>query len=373
MSDQVSNSVPPQAPVVIEEAGWTSVSNSVRSTEGDPAPEPLAPKQEESAGDELVKVEEPKPKAEAKAGEAAAEGEETPEQKRDKRKERSRDRVARIRAEIAAATKDKYSATAPPAVEPKAEAPAPKVDAPSALPKPSWPEFEAQGKSHDEYLDARDAYNRQEWAKEVKTETVKETDDRIKADAEVRAQAERNRQHQERVQAARTKFPDFDAKIAEGLKDIPGSPFFDALVKSHEQGPEIVYAMAQDPDTALLVSQMAPPRHVFDLVRASETPAQLLEYFADEPEAYEEVCRLHPIKAAKRVALIEASIEPVEARALDGSRAPRRVSQSAPPIRPIGGTRTAASSSTRASADSEDILAFIKNGNREEAKRRGYR
>lgn len=373
MSDQVSNSVPPQAPVVLEEGGWTSVSNSVRSTEGDPAPEPVTVEEPAPSG-EPAKVTEPAPKVEAKAGEAAAEGDETPEQKRDKRKERSRDRVARIRAEIAQATKDKYAAAAPPpAAAPKVEEPA-KTETPAALPKPSWAEFEAQGKSHDEYLDARDAYNRQEWAKEVKTETVKETDDRIKQDAEARAQHERNRQHQERVQAARTKYSDFDAKIAEGLKDIPGSAFFDALVKSHEQGPEIVYAMAQDPDTALLVSQMAPPRHVFDLVRASDAPAQLLEYFADEPEAYEEVCRLHPIKAAKRVALIEASLEPVEARVLDGSRAPRRVSQSAPPIRPIGGTRTAASSSTRASANNpDDILDFIKVGNREEAKRRGYR
>lgn len=372
MSDQVSNSVPPQEPVVLEEGGWTSVSNSVRSTEGDPTPEPLtAAGDEPPAGDEPAKGEEAKPKADAKA--ATADGEETDEQKRSRRKERSRDRVARIRAEIAAATKDKYAAVVPTAAAaPKAEEPA-KSDL-TEIQKPSWADFEAQGKSHDEYLDARDAYNRQQWAKEVKTETVKETEDRIKQDADARMHAERARQHQERVTAARAKYPDFDAKIAEGLKDIPGSPFFDALVKSHEQGPEIVYAMAQDPDTALLVSQMAPPRHVFDLVRASEAPAQLLEYFADEPEAYEEVCRLHPIKAAKRVALIEASLESVEARVLDGSRAPRRVSQSAPPIRPIGGTRTAATRSTSASANGpEDILEFIKAGNREEAKRRGYR
>lgn len=380
MSDHVSGSKPPDPVVVKNEEGWTSVSASARDTSGD-EPVKLADEKPADEGEE-AKAEGEKPKAEekpkteekvdAKAEEKAEE--ETDEQKQSKRKERSKDRVARIRGEIAAATKAKHEAagTSTARTEVKAEEKtAAKADAEKPK-KPVWADFEAAGKTFEEFQDARDEFVRAELRAELKADAEKTAEDKIKADREERAAQERQQQYRERLEATKAKLPDFDAVIAEGLKDVPAAPFFDAMVKRHSHGPEIAYALAKDPDLAFEVSNMEPPRFVFDLIRATESAEMavaVLAHLTDNPAVYEDICRSHPIQAAKKISRIEAGFE----RAHDGSRSARGISKASPPTRPIGGTRSAATSRGPASADSEDILDYIKRENRNEARRHGVR
>lgn len=242
-----------------------------------------------AAAEEVAKLE-----ADLKAEEAKAQPDE-------KKKQGIRERISEIteQKKTAQAEAAKERARAEKAerelAEERAKAAPPPAAAPDEPKAPNRAEFATQ----EEYDDARVSYR-------VKVELA----ERDKAAAAARAKAEGERvvtTYGERLRAAKTEIPDFDARI-EKAKDLPLAP------------------------------------HVRDAIFESEVGPRVCLYFADHPQEAERINKLAPAAAMREFGKIEAMIETSAAapkaepkpEAKPAAAAPiAEISKAPPPIAPL--------------------------------------
>jgi len=214
---------------------------------------------------------------------------------------------------------------------------------PQAANKPQWAKYEEAGKSYEEFLDDRAEFDRQQTI----AITRRELEERERAgyerarQAQFHATIEQNAEaHDKRINEAAQKHEDFFEVVNKNLSDIPDNPFLVDVIQHHDQGAEILYQLALNPDEARVLSTLQPSRPVADAIRMSDTPAEMLLYFAQHPQELVRLNNLHPARALVALGELKAQI----GAAKDGS-ARSGISNAKPPIRPVGGGRSSSSKS----------------------------
>lgn len=340
-------------PTVAEHDGWEVHSASVV----DPVkPEQIVERLTDVPGDEQIEqraAQVAKEEQKAKATEEAADPATEEQKPEEKKKQSASQRNAELRARIAAETRAYHDARRArefeqsellrirkereeletknkPASQDK---PAPKGD------KPVWAKYEEDGKSYEEFLDARAEYDRQQTVELTRADLKKIRDeDALKArqHAEQQAATRAEREHATRMDAAAQKYEDFFEIIDKNLSDVPDAPYLVDLIQNHKEGAEVLYHLAKNPDEAKVLSSLSASRPIMDALRFSEQPIEMLSYFGQHPQELDRLNRLHPASALVALGELKAQFK----AAKDGSATNEQVSNAKPPIRPVGGGRT---------------------------------
>jgi hypothetical protein len=330
-----------QPPTVGEHDGWEVHS---ASTVDQPKPEEIVERLTDVPGDEQI---EQRAKQAAAEDEAEADKGDTPAAEERKAKS-STDRNAELRARIAAETRAYHDARRAREFEQLeiqrlryereqlARPPAP----PQLANKPQWAKYEEEGKSYEDFLDDRAEYDRQQTIAITRHELQqreKAAYDRAR-EAQQHTLIEQHAQaHDKRINDAAQKHEDFFEVVQKNLSDIPDNPFLVDVIQHHDQGAEILYHLAQNPDEARVLSTSRMSQPVGDAIAMSDSPVLLLSHFAQHPQELDRLNRLHPATALVALGELKAQL----AAAKDGS-ATTEISNAKPPIRPVGGGRTTA-------------------------------
>jgi len=206
--------------------------------------------------------------------------------------------------------------------------------------KPVWSIMEENGTSYDEFVDARDEWVRQQ---------VRADFEHSQEQQRQHAQAERRHQdiarasdaHDQRINDAVLRHPDFLEVVEKNLSQIPDSPFLIEVVQGHAQGAELLYHLAQNPDEARVLTTLEPSAPMRDALKYLEMPVEVLSYFAQHPQEFDRLNHLHPATALVALGEIHAQLK----GAKNGSPA-AAVSNAKPPTRPVVGGRTSATKNT---------------------------
>jgi len=175
----------------------------------------------------------------ADEADAADDGDESDKDKPKKKSgaQRRRERAERAQAEITRARADAEhwrSLALKGAGEPRPEKPEPKAEA-EPTGKPKSGDFETL----EEYLEARDQWNRSEWARESKAEARQSE---LKGEQDKQLEA-----HLEREKAFIAKTDDYEDVVKELLDSKPAtSATFEQLLVTSEHGPAILYELAKN-------------------------------------------------------------------------------------------------------------------------------
>lgn len=350
-----------------EHDGWTVSSSSIDQ----PKPEQIVERLTDVPDDRQIEQEAQRAATEEPAEDEQGAAPATEESKPEEKKKSASQRQAELRARIAAETKAYHDARRAREFEQleimrlrkereelqakPAEKPAPVGD------KPMWAKYEADGKSYEEFLDDRAEYDRQQTLALTREEQQRQREEATRhAEAQARTRAERESAaaYDKRVADAVQRHPDFLEVINKNLSDVPDSPFLVHVIQTHEQGPEVLYHLAQNPDEARVLSTLDLSRPVADAIRFSDAPIPLLSFFSQNPQELDRLNRLHPASALVALGEIKAQLRDAK----DGSSSTETVSNAKAPIRPVGGGRTSAPKSS-------DDLPFGPDWIREENKR----
>lgn len=368
MSDTAAeNTTGIQPPTVAEVDDWTLTSSSVNQPDkqqlierasGAPTPE-----------DTKSEASEPVVSTEAKAEEPAGE-----EPAGAKKKQTASERVAEIQARIAAETKALHDArrareaeqAALDALKREKETIAKPAEG-EAKPKPTtddeipvWSKWEEDDKgTFDEFLAARDAALLKKAKQEL--EQAQESERRVAATRQF-AEA-----HAKRIDKIQTEHPDFLEKVKTNLADVPSSPLVDLVVQHHENGPELLYHFANNPDEARVAATLRPSRPIADAIMHSDAPVELFSYFAQNPAECERLSKLHPASAL--VALGELKVQLKGAKNGSPSTVPT-VSNAKPPIRPVASAHKPTSKAPDDLDFGPEYIAAMNKAEREREKRR---
>jgi hypothetical protein len=249
-------------------------------------------------------------------------------------------RVAELRAEVDRLTAQKHALRRELAAPPPPAAPPPAPEAPEA-PLPKWADYEAEGKSWDEYSDARDAalLARAERAATVKVRQQMAQDERQQRERVLDQQFDAN------LAKARAAHADDFETAVDGVSvvviDTPQGQTLMNLVRLHPEGGEIFYQLGTR--GALVEALATGPVHATNAVAAvlMDPDVDPVAFFDRlTPESLAKVGAMPPASAL--VALTKLA---VQANGASGSPRPAPpISKAAPPIRPVGGGRTAAPS-----------------------------
>lgn len=332
-----------QPPTVAEHDGWEVHSASAVDQ---PKPEQIVERLTDVPGDEQVEQQATEAAKTDKAEDEKAAKPATEE----RRKPSASERNAEIRARIAAETKAYHDARRAREFEQqeivrlrqereqlqreRAEPPKPAGD------KPLWAKYEEDGKSYEDFLDARAEWDRQQTIQLTRKELEQRERQALEfaRTTQHRAVLDQHAQaHEKRINDAAQKHEDFFDVIKKNLSDVPDNPFLVDVIQHHDQGAEVLYHLAQNPDEARVLSTLSMSQAVGDAIRLSDVPVQLLSHFAQYPQELDRLNRLHPATALVALGELKAQL----GAAKDGS-ARTEISNAKPPIRPVGGGRTSA-------------------------------
>lgn len=133
---------------------------------------------------------------------------------------------------------------------------APKApQAPVDTVKPAQDEAEPDPNAFDDHVKYVKAVALWEARKEIRAELKLEAEKRERASRETDAQRI-EREHGARITAFREKHDDFDEVLEAGLADCPASPTLEHIIKSSENGPELLYELAKDGKEAARIGRL---------------------------------------------------------------------------------------------------------------------
>ena len=342
MADQPETVVQP--PTVGEHDGWEVHSASAVDQ---PKADEIVERLTDVPGDEQIEQQAKRAAQEDKADEKPEPQDERQDERpaTEERRKSATERNAEIRARIAAETKAYHDARRAREFE-QAEIirlrqeretlqrqPAePKAD------KPIWAKYEEAGKSYEDFLDDRAEFDRQQTIQLTRSELEqreKTAYERARA-AQAQVTVERHAQaHDQRINQAAEKHEDFHDVVQKNLSDIPDNPFLVDVIQHHEQGAEILYHLAKNPDEARVLSSLPMTQAIGEGIAFSDTPVELLSHFAQHPQELDRLTRMKPATALVALGELKAQI----LAAKDGS-ARSEISNAKPPIKPVGGGRS---------------------------------
>lgn len=222
-------------------------------------------------------------------------------------REREEARLAELRKE-----REALEARPPAATTPRAEAAPP----PAATddPKPTWKQFEDEGKSFDDFIEADRA-----WVKrEAKREILAELDAREAKAREARQADEAKTQEARADEAARARVRNIvqelntDPAVADALRsddflEMPQTPFMGALVKLHAKGPDVLRHLALNPADGYAFARLEMTPQIMQAFRETDDPVRLLSVLANHEDEAQRIARLSPYQAMKALAALEDS------------------------------------------------------------------
>lgn len=144
--------------------------------------------------------------------------------------------------------------------------------------------------THAEYVEAL-----ADWKTDQK---LMERDRKLEQSKLQDAQAKANEAHSKRLKSFADKTPDFQETL-ENLEDVPSSPAVREIIISSENGPELLYELAKNPDEA------------------------------------KRIASLGPLAAAREMGKIEARLS--SSKSSDSKQDTKKISQAPKPLAPVGG------------------------------------
>jgi hypothetical protein len=343
-----------QPPTVAEHDGWEVHSASAVDQ---PKPEEIIERLTDVPGDEQIEQKAKQAADADKAQDATAEDAATEEREaktdkpatdEQKKGKSASERNAELRARIAAETRAYHDARRAREFEQQEilrlrqekeqlQRQSKPAEKPPAA-KPTWAKYEEAGKSYEEFLDDRAEYDRQQTIALTRQEIEQRertSYERARAAEQQSAIDQHAQAHDKRINDAAQKHEDFFEVVQKNLSDIPDNPFLVDVIQHHEQGAEILYHLAHNPDEARVLSTLKMSQPVGDAICLSDTPVELLSHFAQYPQELDRLNHMHPATAL--VALGELKARIVTAK--DGS-VTTEISNAKPPIKPVGGGRS---------------------------------
>ena len=337
-----SNTVQP--PTVAEHDGWEVHSSSLDQ----PKPEQIIERLTDVPGDTQIEQQAQADADHAKAEEPAKEEQKAAADTEEQKRKSASQRQAELRTRIAAETKAYHDARRAREFEQaeilrlrkerEALQGKPAEQKPAAD-KPIWAKYEADGKSYEDFLDARAEFDRQQTIELARKDFQAQQAEQQQHARAARQQADHDRAraaHNKRINDAAQKYQDFYEVVDKNLSDVPDNPFLVDVIQSHDQGAEVLYHLAKNPDEARVLSMLDASRPVADAIKFSDQPIPLLSYFSQHPQELDRLNRLHPASALVALGEIKAQLK----AAKDGSAATEMVSNAKPPIKAVGGGRT---------------------------------
>lgn len=176
--------------------------------------------------------------------------------------------------------------------------------------EPSWDDYDAQGKSFNDFLKDHTAWLEQKF--EAKREAEKRAELAKAEEAQqARAADEFRATVAQRIDEARAAHEDFDTAI-EALAEIKieEAPFLHDAITLHPQGGEIMYFLAQHVEDVAKPLLMQPIRPFFlDALQETSHPTALLSHLAAHPSVTEKIARSHPASALVALGRLLAQVE----------------------------------------------------------------
>lgn len=276
-----------------------SLTAAASDTSAPSAPGVKAPEQKESTESEAVENEDEEGKDDAEAPDSEeSEAKESDEAKPAKKKGGFQRRIDKLNAAKTAAQQEveywkqlalkQGAASDPKTAQPKADAPA----AVTADAKPNPDNFS----THAEYVEAI-----ADWKADQK---LKERDQK---EAQSRLQTEQQntmKAHFERVQSFAQKTDDFE-EMMENLEDVPRSAALEQIITSSENGPELLYELAKNPEEA------------------------------------KRIAKLTPLALAREIGKLESKLTSSAPSSSSEKKEPKKLTQAPKPIGPVGGGKAA--------------------------------
>jgi len=275
--------------------------------------------------------------------------------------------VAELQAEVNRLTAAKH------ALRRELAAPAPEVAPPwpqpdpMQVPLPKWADYEEQGKTWDEYSDARDnaLLRRAEHTATVKVRQQMEQEQAQRVDSVV------EHTFRSTVEKARKAHPDFDEASA-GLDAVPlnsaQGQLLRNLARHHPEGGEFLYQLGKRGELAEALANA--PMHAANAFAAvmMDRDTNHVAFMASlSPETVAEVSAMPPASALVALTKLAAQAP----RASGSPRSAPPISRAAAPIRPVGGGRN-----TAPAVDPDDLdfgPDYIQAANAREARERAAR
>jgi hypothetical protein len=277
--------------------------------------------------------------------------------------------ITKLRTELTELQQQKQAITGKPA----SENPTTAAQAKKELgPRPSWKDFEAQGKSYDEFEQAKDEWVLAEAeSRALARIEARQQEERQAAEKDKHAEFERaqTRQYAERLDAFKAAHPDYEQVVA-NLDDLEPPEFVEDVIKLHPKGLDVLYHLGQYPDLAEALEDAVDTltNPMFDAVMTSDNPAAFIAALASDASERTRIARLSPRQQLVELGRFEARLS----ASANGSRRPVPGSKAAPPPSHRAGSHSAGA--TRASsADSESVDDYIARRKREEHEARRSR
>lgn len=197
--------------------------------------------------------------------------------------------------------------------------------------RPRWSQFDAAGKTYEEYEEADTA-----WLQQFQAHVRRQAESSVQASREATA-------HDMRIADARQRYTDFNETV-KATQGIPATPFLEHLIKEHPKGLDVLYRIGKDPETAQVLSALTSPeidqRGVLPLFyqafmdQPAVDPTPVLSYLADNPEEAQDIMSMTP-----RLALVALGklIATVGTGAKTSTGSPRPTKKSPVPFTPVDG------------------------------------
>lgn len=271
--------------------------------------------------------------------------------------------LRRIEDQIAARKKELEDLAAGKDPADKRTPPADALPAAKDDPKPTWKAFQEEGKTWDEYTEAKDA-----WSDRDHERTKRDLVESVRRDVGRHATVQQKAvQFQDAVKAARAAHEDYDVVVSELSMD--NTPFIASMVANSPQGAELLYYLGQNAEIAYDLAELTPPvtlpsgrvgvspSHavILEAVVTSPDPAKLLAKLLDPAsDHFERISGLSGARAYREITALEKEGDPAPVSDPGRSRTVPTKKPAAPPLRPPQGAAAAGGESRAADDGASD-------------------
>ncbi len=252
-----------------------------------------------------------------------------------------------------------------------AATPAPAAAAPAADDlMPDWEGYDEAGKSFKEFQKDQAAWISRDVARrtEAAVAAVMSTVDQRSADAEqAKVEEAIDQRHSRNLKQLHTEKPDFsDLIAADEFRQMPRNAFLTALIKLHDKGPDVLYALAKDTSIGYSFVDLNLSPAMQAAFRVCDDPVALVTHLANNRGEAQRIANLDYDSALRAMYAIETQ----GSGAKTGTPAGPGAKTATPPLPArVGGARSVAGPKPldQLSPDSEeDVSSYINRMNAEE-------
>lgn len=226
----------------------------------------------------------------------------------------------------------------------------------------TWGEFQ---KDHAAWIQ-RDVERRAKAIVEaaLKTRDQATTEDRARSEEEAAFLATDER-HKRNVEQLIKDKPDFlELAKSDDFTQMPRTPMMTALIKLHDQGPDLLYHLAANPHVGYAFADLQLSRPMLDVLKESDALVDLVGWMADNRQEVERIASLSPSAQQKALFKVEFDLQQSGANKGSPGAAPRSTPKPPLPAK-VGGSRTVAASRPIEELTTDDVEDYVRRMNAE--------